>query len=133
MNYTKEEQYIVIVSKVNAADGEVSAEEVKKMFEVGVANGLNQEAMNTALENIDKYDFEDVVNSTLEDDEIQDIIFKGCTAAAKADGKISIEEIQIIHVLGEYFEWMPAFVTYNIINMFKENPNLEIEIKEEIL
>ena len=130
MNYTREEQFTVIVSRVNAADGNVADEEVKMMFEVGVANGLNQEAMNTALENIDKYDFEDVVNSTLEDDEIQDIIFKGCTAAAKADGKISIEEIQIIHVLGEYFEWMPAFVTYNIINMFKENPELEIEISE---
>ncbi len=129
MNYTREEQFTVIVSRVNAADGNVADEEVKMMFEVGVANGLDQEAMNTALSNLEKYDVEDIINSTKEDDEIQEVIFDGCVAVAEADGKIAIGEIQMIHALAEYFEWPHAYVTSKFIDLFRKNPKLEVGIE----
>lgn len=133
MKYKREEQFIVITYQVCAADGKVAAEETKIMLEVGVANELNLQEMENVLTNIEKYDVEEVINSTLEDYEIQNSIFNACIAVAKADGKISIEEIQTIHALGEYFEWASAFVTYNFINLFKENSNLEIVNSEVIL
>lgn len=129
MNYTREEQFTVIVSRVNAADGNVADEEVKMMFEVGVANGLNQEAMNVTLTNLEKYDVEDVINSTKEDDEIQEVIFDGCVAVAEADSKIAIGEIQMIHALAEYFEWPHAYVTCKFIDLFRKNPKLEVGIE----